>query len=94
MQVAYFTGASGNQNADSKIPEEAHGLDWIGYGTKLGQILFGIGCGVITVAIRYFGSYPEGVSYAILVMNCCVVLLDKLGRPKKFGAPKKEVAAK
>jgi len=38
MQVAYFTGASGNQNADSKIPEEAHGLDWIGYGTKLGQI--------------------------------------------------------
>ena len=38
MQVAYFTGASGNQNADSKIPEEAHNLDWMGYGTKLGQI--------------------------------------------------------
>jgi hypothetical protein len=36
--VAYFTGASGNQNADSKIPEEAHNLDWMGYGTKLGQI--------------------------------------------------------
>ena len=64
--------------------------------TKLGQIIFGIGCGVITVVIRYFGGYPEGVSYAILVMNCCVVLLDKIGRPKKFGAPqkKKEVAAK
>ncbi len=58
--------------------------------TKLGQIIFGIGCGVITVVIRYFGGYPEGVSYAILVMNCCVVLLDKLGRPVKFGAPKKE----
>lgn len=38
LQVAYFTGASGNQNADSKIPEEAHNLDWMGYGTKLGQI--------------------------------------------------------
>ena len=60
--------------------------------TKLGQIVFGIGCGVLTVVIRYFGGYPEGVSYAILVMNCCVVLLDRIGRPKKFGAPKKEVA--
>ena len=62
--------------------------------TKLGQIIFGIGCGVITVIIRYFGGYPEGVSYAILVMNCCVVLLDKVGRPVKFGAPKKEAAKK
>ena len=47
---------------------------------------------VITVLIRYFGGYPEGVSYAILVMNCCVVLLDRIGRPTKFGTPKKEVA--
>ena len=62
--------------------------------TKLGQLIFGIGCGVLTVLIRYFGSYPEGVSYAILVMNCCVVLLDRIGRPKKFGAPKKEAARK
>ena len=62
--------------------------------TKLGQVIFGIGCGVLTVAIRYFGGYPEGVSYAILVMNCCIVLLDRIGRPKKFGAPKKEVAKK
>ena len=60
--------------------------------TKLGQIVYGVGCGVITVVIRYFGSYPEGVSYAILIMNCCVVLFDRIGRPKKFGAPKKEVA--
>ena len=60
--------------------------------TKLGQIIFGIGCGVLTVVIRYFGGYNEGVSYAILVMNCCVVLLDRIGRPKKFGAPKKGVA--
>jgi electron transport complex protein RnfD len=57
--------------------------------THLGQVVFGIGCGVITVVIRYFGGYPEGVSYAILIMNCCVVLLDRIGRPKKFGAPKK-----
>ena len=62
--------------------------------TKLGQVVFGIGCGVLTVVIRYFGGYPEGVSYAILIMNCCVVLLDRIGRPKKFGAPKKEVAKK
>ena len=57
--------------------------------TKLGQIVYGIGCGVITIVIRYFGGYPEGVSYAILIMNCCVVLLDRIGRPTKFGAPKK-----
>ena len=60
--------------------------------TKMGQIIFAIGCGVITVLIRYFGGYSEGVSYAILVMNACVVLLDKVGRPVKFGAPKKEAA--
>ena len=62
--------------------------------THKGQIIYGIGCGVITVMIRYFGSYPEGVSYAILVMNTCVVLLDRLGRPTKFGAAKKEAAKK
>ena len=60
--------------------------------TKMGQIVFGIGCGVITILIRYFGGYNEGVSYAILIMNCFVVLLDKIGRPVKFGAPKKEAA--
>ena len=60
--------------------------------TKLGQIIYGIGCGVLTIMIRYFGGYNEGVSYAILVMNTCVVLLDRVGRPTKFGAPKKEAA--
>ena len=62
--------------------------------TKLGQVLYGIGCGVLTVVIRYFGGYNEGVSYAILVMNACVVLLDRLGRPTKYGAPRKEAAKK
>ena len=60
--------------------------------TKLGQIVYGIGCGVITILIRYFGGYSEGVTYAILCMNACAVLLDKIGRPVKFGAPKKEAA--
>lgn len=60
--------------------------------TKLGQIVYGIGCGLLTILIRYFGGYNEGVSYAILVMNACVVLLDRIGRPVKFGAPKKEAA--
>ena len=60
--------------------------------TKLGQIVYGIGCGVLTIMIRCFGGYNEGVSYAILIMNCCVVLLDRIGRPTKFGAPKKEAA--
>lgn len=62
--------------------------------TKLGQIVYGIGCGVITILIRYFGGYSEGVTYAILCMNACAVLLDKIGRPVKFGAPKKEAVKK
>ena len=60
--------------------------------THLGQIIYGIGCGVLTISIRYFGSYSEGVSYAILIMNCCTVLLDRIGRPTRFGAPRKEAA--
>ena len=62
--------------------------------TKLGQTLYAIGCGVLTVVIRYFGGYNEGVSYAILVMNACIVMLDRIGRPTKYGAPRKEAAKK
>ena len=59
--------------------------------TKLGQIIYAIGCGVLTFVIRYFGGYNEGVSYAILVMNAFVVLLDRLGRPTKYGTRKEAV---
>lgn len=60
--------------------------------TKWGQIIFGIGCGVLTVVIRYFGAYPEGVSFAILMMNVCVGMLDRVGRPHRFGVTGKEDA--
>lgn len=62
--------------------------------TKLGQLIFAVGCGGLTILLRYFGGYNEGVSYAILVMNACVVMLDKVGVPTKFGAPKKEAVKK
>ena len=60
--------------------------------TGWGQIIYGVGCGLITIGIRYFGSYAEGVSYAILIMNVTASLLDKVGIPKRFGyvKPKKE----
>lgn len=53
--------------------------------TKKGQIIFGIGCGVIATVIRIFGGYPEGVSYSILLMNLCVPLIDKYVTPRVFG---------
>lgn len=54
--------------------------------TKAGQLIFGVGIGVITVVIRLFGSYPEGVSFAILIMNAVVPLINRYIRPKRFGA--------
>lgn len=51
-----------------------------------GMVVFGIGCGLITVIIRLFGAYPEGVSFAILIMNALVPLIDKAFKPKRFGA--------
>ena len=50
-----------------------------------GEIVYGIGCGLLTVFIRYFGGYPEGVSYAILLMNICVWLIDKYCKPNRYG---------
>ena len=53
--------------------------------SHLGQAIFGVGCGLITVFIRYFGSYNEGVCYAILIMNLTVWLIDKNIKPRRFG---------
>ncbi len=53
--------------------------------TELGRLIFGVGCGAITVLIRYFGSYAEGVSFAILIMNLLVWYIDKATMPRRFG---------
>jgi electron transport complex protein RnfD len=53
--------------------------------TGTGRIIFGAGCGAVTVFIRYFGGYNEGVSFAILIMNMLVYYIDRLTRPRVFG---------
>lgn len=53
--------------------------------TAKGRIIYGIGCGAITVFIRYYGGYAEGVSFAILIMNLLVWYIDKYSMPKPFG---------
>lgn len=50
-----------------------------------GQIIFGVGAGVLTILIRVFGSYPEGVSFAILLMNAVTPLINNRFKPKRFG---------
>ena len=55
--------------------------------TPRGQMLFGVGCGALTFVLRTFGSYPDGVGFSILTMNCCVWLLDRIGLPRRFGLP-------
>lgn len=62
--------------------------------SHLGQAIFGVGCGLITVFIRYFGSYNEGVCYAILLMNLVVWLIDKNIKPRRFGVIKVKKEAK
>ena len=64
--------------------------------TKKGQVIYGIGCGLLTVFIRYFGALNEGVCYSIMVMNCCTALIDKYTKPTRFGVVKsdKKEAAK
>ena len=52
------------------------------------QLIYGIGCGVLTIIIRYFGIFPEGVTYAILIMNACAWALDKALPPRRFGVMK------
>ena len=56
--------------------------------TAGGQIIYGIGCGVLTVIFRYFGLFPEGVTYAILIMNAMVWIIDRYTAPRRFGVKK------
>jgi electron transport complex protein RnfD len=58
--------------------------------TKRGMIVFGVGCGVLTMLIRKWGGYPEGVSFAILLMNAVTPLINRATRPRVFGAVKKK----
>ncbi len=54
--------------------------------TKGGQLIYGFGIGLLTILIRMWGAYPEGVSFAILIMNAAVPLIDKGFKPRRFGA--------
>jgi len=54
--------------------------------TPSGMLIYGLGCGVLTVLIRVWGAYPEGVSFAILIMNAATPLINKGFKPKRFGA--------
>ena len=62
--------------------------------TPKGQIIFALGCGLLTYLIRTFGGYPEGVSYSILIMNLCVPLIERFTEPTIFGALPKVKEAK
>jgi len=57
--------------------------------TTRGMLIFGVGIGIITVIIRVFGAYPEGVSFAILIMNAFTPLINKYVKPKRFGEVKR-----
>ena len=61
--------------------------------TLNGQLLYGFGCGALTVLIRYFGGFPEGVSYAILIMNLCSWAIDKAFHRHQFGVSKEDIKA-
>ena len=56
--------------------------------TAKGQIIYGVGCGVLTLLLRYFGLFPEGVTYAILLANACVWVIDRFTPPARFGVKK------
>ena len=58
--------------------------------SPVGQIIYGIGCGILTVYFRYTGLFPEGVTYAVLLMNAAAWLIDHVIRPRRFGMKKGE----
>lgn len=57
--------------------------------TPAGKLIFGVGCGVVTMLVRMFGAMPEGVTFGILLMNALTPVIDNLTLPKKFGEVKK-----
>jgi electron transport complex protein RnfD len=61
--------------------------------TGSGRVVFGIGCGVLTMVIRQWGGYPEGVSFSILIMNALSPLITRFTRPRVFGHGGKGVAS-
>ena len=66
--------------------------------TRPGLLIFGVGCGILTVAIRKFGGYPEGVAFSILIMNAVTPLINRATKPRIFGsrpaADKRKASAK
>ncbi|MDQ6990793.1 MAG: RnfABCDGE type electron transport complex subunit D [Mariprofundaceae bacterium] len=58
--------------------------------TPVGQIVFGVGCGIMTWSIRTWGGYPEGAMFAVVLMNCTVPIIDHYCRPKVYGQPRKK----
>ena len=56
--------------------------------SRRGQIIYSVGIGVITVCIRTWGAYPEGISFAILIMNAFTPLINNYVKPKRFGETK------
>ena len=57
--------------------------------TRKGQVIFAVGCGILTYVIRFYSAYPEGVSFAILIMNAFVPLIDYFTVPRVFGTGRK-----
>jgi electron transport complex protein RnfD len=55
----------------------------------MGKVIFGIGCGLITMLIRLWGQYPEGVSFSILIMNCLTPLINNFCQKRMYGGAKK-----
>jgi len=60
--------------------------------TPRGKLIFGFGAGFLTVVIRTWGGYPDGVAFAILLMNLCVPLIDQYTQPRIYGGAKKTKA--
>ena len=61
--------------------------------TTIGRVIYGIGCGLLVVFIRFFGGYPEGTSFAILIMNTMVWYLDMATKPRVYGKSRRKGGA-